>query len=401
MHEMDWTPSGKQLPPDFLGDLQPEDVLVDYEGPRSFTARDRSGELLFAHQCGESDDIWRYAIVPFSESRLAELTHGRLDLWSALSQPRLWIVDITVDGSVVSCVSTSLNEIPETCRPHRGVMLYAEHEPLLSLRAIGHHVEMGRANLGVLREQLDSMRTGLRCLAEAALGLPPAKGPPSKQTRGYYDLPALMLAGSVQVSVYPPADPQGKLFDFDDTWSRMASLLEWGLRQLDGNHEDDEAPEINQQTQEAVIKAVYALAPPARGNVKETEISGQLLRPSRLSYRLGRRARFELSQRLRLVHEAPPEWNVVQNEGYITELDLEEGTCLLRDKEGNTIEKLQFVDEITLSDESLFEDVKEAFDSGHRVAIKGIRFTSGKEVTLLSVKETPSQAEQSDEEESD
>jgi len=126
---MDWTPDGKQLPHDFLGDLQPEDVLVDYEGPRSFTARDRLGDLLFAHQCGESEEVWRYAVVPFTETLLKELTQGRLDLWSALSQTRLWLADICQDGAVTACVSSSLRQVPETCRPQPGVMIYPEHDP--------------------------------------------------------------------------------------------------------------------------------------------------------------------------------------------------------------------------------------------------------------------------------
>jgi len=123
---MDWTPNGRQLPPEFLGDLEAEQVLVEYEGVRSFTARGRAGELLFVHQCGEGDGIWRYAVVPLTESALEALTRGRLDLRSALSQPRFWIVDMRIDGSVVSCVSTSINEIPESCRPHPGVTLHAE-----------------------------------------------------------------------------------------------------------------------------------------------------------------------------------------------------------------------------------------------------------------------------------
>ncbi len=382
---MDWTPDGKQLPHGFLGDLQPEDVLVDYEGPRSFTARDRQGELLFAHQCGESEEVWRYAVVPFTETLLEELTHGRLDLWSALSQTRLWVVDIRQDGTVAACVSSSLRQVPETCRPQPGVMIYREHEPVLSLRALGTHVELGRANLGLLREQLDSVRNGLRHLAEGALGVFQTKGPPSKQTRGYYDLPALMLAGSVQVSVYRPADPQGKLFETDGTWERMADLLQWGFRQIAEGDQGGEPSFGNLQTQEAAIKAVYALAPPARGNVSETEISGQIVRTPSLCRRLNRNARVKLNHRLRQVHEVPAELEVAENEGYVTELDLEEGTCLLRDAEGNTIQRLQFAHEVTITEESLFEDVREAFDTGSRVVIRGIRFAPGGDVALVSV----------------
>jgi len=126
MHVMIWEPKGKELPAEFLGPLDVERVLFEYEGPRSFTARDQAGELLFAHQCGEADDFWRYAVVPFSDKLLRELEDGRLDLASALRQPRFWLVDIGESGKPLRCFSSSLDSVPASCRPRAGVMLYDE-----------------------------------------------------------------------------------------------------------------------------------------------------------------------------------------------------------------------------------------------------------------------------------
>jgi hypothetical protein len=123
---MIWEPKGKELPPDFLGPLAVERVLFEYEGPRSFTARDPAGELLFAHQCGEADEFWRYAVVPFSDQLLKALEEGRVDLVSALGQPRFWLVDIGQGGVPIRCFSSSLESVPAACRPRDGVTLYDE-----------------------------------------------------------------------------------------------------------------------------------------------------------------------------------------------------------------------------------------------------------------------------------
>jgi hypothetical protein len=385
---MDWTPKGTTLDPHFLGNLEPDQVLVEFEGPRSFLARDPVGQLLFAHQCGESDDAWRYAVVPFTDDLAELLTNGRIDLWSALSQPRLWLVDMAANGEVLRCVAASLDEIPSEYRPQHGVTLHSEHEPLLSIRALGTNVELGQATLGLLRDQLDSARTGLRLLAEAALGVSKSKGQPAKAIRRYYDLPALLLAGSIQVSIYPPADRQKTLFAFDDVWTQMQSLLDAGLRHIDGDLSALET--LNKDDTEAILRAVYSFAPPARGNVTETEVSGRLISRPTGVVRMGRNVRGQLSQRLHAVLDRTPQ--LFEREGFINELDLEEGTCLLRDESGATVSKLRFAHDLP-SSELLFEDVKRVFDNGDWVKIVAFGFSLDEEVLLVSVKEAPAPEE--------
>jgi hypothetical protein len=377
---MIWDPQGIELPTDYLGDLDIVDILVDFEGPRSFLARDSVGAPLFAHQCGESSTVWRYAVVPFSDQLTDSLLNGRVDLYTALSQPRLWLVDIDLTGKVVRCVAASFEQLPETSRPQPGVTLYPEHEPLLSLRASGPLVELGRASIGLLHDQLGNVKTGLRHLAEAVLGRN-SKGQPAKEVRRYYDLPAILQPGSIQVSVFPQTNvKQLNLFKDDEVWSDMRKLLETGLLLLNG--QTNRFEQLDGASAQAVLKAMYAFAPATRGEVIETTLSGQLASLPVSQTRMTRKARTDINQRLQ--HSAQPEAQVFELEGIISELDLEVGTCLLRDESGTTISKLRFVHDLEVP-EPLFELVRQSFDTSERVEIVGLGY-SRDEVFLMLVR---------------
>ena len=370
-----WEPEGKSLEPTFLGSLDCERVLFEYEGPRSFLARDQHGDLLFAHQCGESNDVWRYAVVPFSDELTAALEEGRLDLRSALEQPRFWLVDIGHGGQPQSCVRSSLSAVPETCMPKAGVMLYPELEPLLAVRSVGKNVELGKARLGLLRTSLDNTRNALKTLATYVLGDAQKSGQPSRKTRKYYDLPAQLLAGSIRVCVFSSADPQKQMFDeSDETWTRMQKLLQLGLDEI--GKQPTTAVTSPDNDLRAALQAVYCLAPPAYGPVESTEISGRLVHPSRTARVISRSVRETLRARLQLAAEKKPE--IVEAQGFISELDREEATCLLRDSVGTTLHKISF-------DEKLFDEVKDAFDSGREVKIAGQTIPPIAVVELLAV----------------
>ncbi|MBS0266421.1 MAG: hypothetical protein JSS02_31105 [Planctomycetes bacterium] len=141
--KMLWEVKGRVLPPEFLGELQPETVLFDYEGPRSYFTHDPQGGLLFAHQCGESDHVWRYAVVPFSDELAEALQTGRIDLRTALDQPRIWVVDFSRSTQPEQCVAVRLSDIPADCLPKPGVMLYADLEPAIVEKA-GYIRELDR-----------------------------------------------------------------------------------------------------------------------------------------------------------------------------------------------------------------------------------------------------------------
>lgn len=363
-----------------LGNLLPERVLFDFDGPRSYVTRDLDGELLFLHQCGESDEIWRYFVVPFSEPLLAELEGGRIDLHTALDQPRLWIADIGRVG-VKSLYQVQLRKNVSEYFPCPGTMLSPELEPLLSVRSIGQNVSLGRVTVGALRTVLDNIRGSLKLLAEYATGEAPRSGQPRASTRRFYELPAIIQSGSLRVSILPSSDTQEFLDDPEDIWMRMRETLELGIEAATRDRETlAESPSMREQLRVG-LRAVYLLSPPAYGSIQSTEITGHLIssRDRVKPVSIDKNTRALLSQWLRA---DSPEPQFVKDRGIISELDREEATCLLRDSEGNTIRKLVF-------EEPFFEDVKNAFDTQCEVNVVSGFFRPNEIANLLALRRVP------------
>lgn len=383
-----WNTEGREMSPAFLGDLTPERVLFEYEGPRSFLARDPHGDLLFCHQCGESDIAWRYAVVPFDERMVESLEQGVVDLRTALDQPRLWLADVGASGKVLACRRVRFAEIPETCRPHTGVVLYPETEPLLSVRYTGEKLDLGQASLGTLKETLDGVRKALKSLAEFATGNVAQRGKPKARTRRYYDLPARLLAGSVRVVVRSDMDPQKRLFE-DEVWKTMGDLLATGLAEaLEGDDVQTPDSEPAETRRRIALSAVAQLATAVAATGDVVEIEGQLLPSSRSRgpWRIDHAARTRLRRRLK--HDFGEAAELFDREGYITELDREEATFQLRDENGYTICKLSYEDQF-------FESVKEAFDESkdRKVRVIAERTSPSAAADLLAltpVEESPS-----------
>ena len=371
---------GQQLDVARLGPLKPERILFEFDGPRTWLANDPEGELLLLHQCGESPDAAQFFVVPFSETLVHALEAGDIDLRDALDQPRLWIAEFDRSG-VRKLVRSSFAKLPNDWIPESGVMLFPELEPLLSIRSLGRDVELGHANLGLLKTSLDNARSALKTLADYAVGVIKGPGQPKTRTRQYYDLPARLLSDGVKVCVYPRVDSQKKLFDTDDVWQRMEELLNRGLDQisnLGGKPSDDSDHDL-----QIAFTAIDYLAPPSWGAVEKTEISGRLL-SARSPMLIDRSVRAVIRQRLREPDVQTVE--IIQSRGTINQLDMEEATCLLRDDQGVTLHKLSF-------EERLYEVVKDAFDSGCDVRITARTISSASEVVLLAVEPSVSVVE--------
>ncbi|MEP7218557.1 MAG: hypothetical protein ABI876_06550 [Bacteroidota bacterium] len=350
---------GIELGPGYLGPLNLERMLFEFEGPRSYTALDNEGELLYLHQCGESGDTWQYFVVPFSESLLSDLEEGRIDLRTALEQPRLWIANIGADG-VKNVVRVGNRIAIANYLPVSGTMLYPELEPLLSVRSIGEGLELENATLGLLHTVLENIREALKILAEFAIGDNQKLGQPRKATRRYYDLPVTLQSGSIRVNVFQPSNVQEANFETDDVWRRMELLLQRGLAEISRFEEPDF--KTADDDLRVAMQAVQKLAPSTNGVVEKIEISGRLA--SRIDsftpIEITREKAVALRKRLRRGSESQP--SLVTKQGYISELDRDGATCMLRDNNGTTILKLSFA-------EQFFDEVKESFDSEQRVEI--------------------------------
>jgi hypothetical protein len=354
---MTWLINEPRLDSAYLGALEPTRILFDFDGPRTFLSQDSQGDLLFLHQCDASESIWRYFVVPFSETLLADLEGGRLDLRSALDQPRLWVADFDRNG-VAALFRIVDRASVEAYLPIAGTMLSPEFEPLLSVRACGQSVELGKAKIGVIGTSLTNIRNALKTLAEYAQKAATGPGQPTTELRRYYDLPVVFSTGSVRVSVLPEIDSQQEMFE--SVWDRMEKALSRGLNEIKKSVDPSLTASVMDNELRVALKAIYLLTPPSYGAVDTTYISGKLTESSGdiEPVQLTRQTRTSLRQRLQLAVDEQE--TVVEMEGIISEMDRDESTCMLRNETGKTLLKLSFPD-------SLYERVKEAFDSQRKV----------------------------------
>jgi hypothetical protein len=124
-----WKAKGREIPPDWLS-LEPVEVLFEVDGPRIFTCRSRSGELLLAYQCGEEKGSLRFLVVPFSPELEWQLTEGKINLREALTRPRAWLVDLSYEWQPIRCWELQIENVPAQVLPAPGVMLWAHLRPV-------------------------------------------------------------------------------------------------------------------------------------------------------------------------------------------------------------------------------------------------------------------------------
>ena len=185
---MIWTATNPQCDASVLGSLAPERVLVEYEGPRIFTCRNRDGMLLFVFQCDEDGDLWRYTVVPCSNRRLEQFISGMLTIVQMLAQPWGWVVDIR-DGEVVEAAwEIDPITLPGEYRPHQDVRLVPSAEPALSVKLLGSGISQDHVPLSVVKQAAERTMSVVRGLIDY-IGTNMPSGLTDKESREYADLP--------------------------------------------------------------------------------------------------------------------------------------------------------------------------------------------------------------------
>lgn len=106
-----------------LGNLTPEEVLYDFDGPRIFTCRTPNQELLLAFLYDLHDSNHLYMVVPTNRTRIESLKSGKLSLREALEQPWIWQVEVR-DGNILLATKVELETLPEDVLPNPGVLLW-------------------------------------------------------------------------------------------------------------------------------------------------------------------------------------------------------------------------------------------------------------------------------------
>jgi hypothetical protein len=118
-----WEPVGEKMDAGSLGDLYPEEVLFAFEEPLTFTCRDRHGRLLIGHSLCSQGTVSRYLLASAEPDIVDGLKDGRLDVLTALRQPRCWIVDFGPGWETKGLWLITFDKIPKDHLPKAGAMI--------------------------------------------------------------------------------------------------------------------------------------------------------------------------------------------------------------------------------------------------------------------------------------
>jgi len=116
-----------------FGLLEPFEVLIWYDCPRTFTFHDPDGGLCLAHWLDEDTEAVRYIVVPVTPKQIEQLKRGELSLRESLEQPRAYIVDQANDGKVSAVWLVKLADVPQDALSIPHTMLLPESERRVEL----------------------------------------------------------------------------------------------------------------------------------------------------------------------------------------------------------------------------------------------------------------------------
>ena len=191
-----WEPHGKLVDSESLGPLRPVEVLYEFEGEYlTYLAFDPNDEPLLVHNLCVFQRTSRYVVSAIDSRILAGLKAGRIDVYSALQQPRCWIADLVANDSaeppwrIRALHRIEFEIIPGDHLPHPGTMLNPDLEPLFRLRLIGSGVGPRKTSVADIRMAAQAVESGLRGLARIALDERKKVGLVRRDIRHYWDLP--------------------------------------------------------------------------------------------------------------------------------------------------------------------------------------------------------------------
>lgn len=370
---MNWPLPNLTMPVESLGALVPGEVLYEFDGPLVFTTLAPSGRKLLAYASFSIDGspdpssdfapnsagYTRYLIAPTSDKILDRLKKGACTLYEALDQPVLWAADIAYSGAILRLAELGqLSDVPFTCLPARNRTLWPHLMPLLSYRLIGDGLQEGEVPASVVSRAVDGATGALKKLIEVVRNVNQSTGRPTDSHRRDYDLTAQRFAFNSFEIAFAPGGVESRPTDEDPTaryteaGGRLKGALDWLVS--GSATEAEPTPDM--------LDVLNKLVPPSQGVVREVEIAGRLL-PTSAPFRLTRteatRVRSAISRHRRRQRD------LLESEGRVRELDLDEFTFILRDRSNGSAElRCSFI-------ELLLDDVTEAFNSAGRVVVQG------------------------------
>ncbi len=295
---MNWPPQEDKLVNDasrILGDLLPEEVLYEFEGPCIFTSRSASGNLLLAYLAEdiESEKSLHYLVATVTEESIDNLKHGRSSVKEVLTSGWLWLAELSYEHKIKKVFHIQEQELPEDMLPADETMLWAHLEPILRVRLQGEKLVPGQLPASVLSQASEIAERALKSVFEFALGvgLPSSVGRPPNEIRELYNLPTQRFAyGSFEISFRSPKawEPQPEedeqlSLSLDDANGQEPSipellekgwdLLRAGIMWASGQDEETFAS-LSSDEQLAVLESLYRLTPNPSGDISEIMLSG-------------------------------------------------------------------------------------------------------------------------------
>jgi len=373
-----WEPEGNRIGQDKLGSLEPREVLYEFEGePLTFVADDPGGEALLLHSLVTFDRTSRYLVSAIDSRILGDLKAGRIDVLSALRQPRCWIADVAEDATIKTVWRIEFALVPEKVLPRPGAMINPDLDPLFRLRLIGSGVGPGRTSAGDVRMAAQAAESGLRGLARLALDEKKKVGAVPGNIRYYSDLPFLFSrAASFEIAFGRPRD---RLPGIDEeVFAEMGRLLERGLKAVRANNDGFEPIEgLDTDRTIQLFEVIRALTPPTRGDVERVEIGGEMVGELSGSRVLTRDDRVRSVQRIKASRKAPRKEAPFRVSGVIEEADQGNFCFTLRQLDPSDVPVVGHVTEILFGfEERLYDTVMEAFNSLERMVVVGERVDS-------------------------
>ncbi|WP_157182175.1 hypothetical protein [Methylobacterium sp. WSM2598] len=119
-----WSVEEPALPAWTTFPLDPEEILYEFDGPLTFTAKFGFFNALF-HKVGQRRGSHFYIAVETSVDIISALKSGRISVRGALNRQHAWIIETLSDLSVVRYWQCSNDNMPERLLPRRGVSLYS------------------------------------------------------------------------------------------------------------------------------------------------------------------------------------------------------------------------------------------------------------------------------------
>ena len=245
--------------------IRPENVLVQYDGPLSFTFCDESGSLMFAHLSDEDDGVARYIVAPVMDRDIERLKRGTVSLHNVLNQPMVWVLDLKGWEVTKSWVGR-YSDIADGVKPMVDAMLYPDLEPMIKLVVPDVRYSLGAVGVDALRYLIDG--------AEAAMRVLLSHLKPDGKTE--YKLEAQQLAfNSIEIAFQPRKWNNGALDPLDakdTTIPKVVDLLGKGLEWVSsrGNYQ------LPQKHERAILAAIRELTPKKESQILKIEVSGKV-----------------------------------------------------------------------------------------------------------------------------